>query len=144
MKISEVFDEWDKDSKIDWSNLGHESVRIPELHNKYYKVFLKESLRFKKMESDLKTLRFEKWEFYIQGPTKETQSKGWIFPSIGKILKNEVEMYINVDKEVVEATLQLAQQQEKVDLLESIIKNISNRTFYIKNAIDFLRFTNGQ
>jgi hypothetical protein len=34
-------------------------------------------------------------------------------------------------------------QQEKVDLLESIIKSIHNRGYQLKTALDFLRFTMG-
>jgi hypothetical protein len=39
--------------------------------------------------------------------------------------------------------LKIAVQQEKVDVLESIIKSIKDRGFQIKNAIEWERFKVG-
>jgi len=60
-----------------------------------------------------------------------------------KLLKNEVDVYIESDDLFIETTLKVAMQQEKVDYLERVIKSLDNRGFAIKNAIDFMRFTMG-
>ena len=39
MNINEIEDLWEKDSQIDPDNLHLESIKIPNLHSKYYKIY---------------------------------------------------------------------------------------------------------
>jgi hypothetical protein len=100
-------------------------------------------LRLRKYELDLKKLRLEKYEFYTQGPTEETHAKGWHLPPIGKVIKSEVNNYVDADDDIIQLTLKVGIQQEKIEMLESIIKSLTNRGFLIKSAIDFERFRTG-
>jgi hypothetical protein len=143
MKIESIFEQWDKDSQIDRTELGEESIKIPKLHHKYYKVFISERLLLRKLDADLKQLKLEKYEFYTQGPTKDQKEKGWELPARGLILKGDIPTYIDADKDIVELTLKIGYQQEKIELLESIIKSLVNRGFQIKAAIDWHKFTMG-
>ncbi len=143
MKIEDIVEMWTSDTKIDSTELASESLKIPTLHNKYYRVFLEERLRLKKMESEMKSLKLDKYEFYTLGPTKESHEKGWQLPAKGIILKHDIPMYMDADKDIIEMNLKVAYQNEKVELLETIIKSISNRNFIIKNAIDWNRFVMG-
>ena len=143
MKIESIFDEWEKDSQIDRTELGDEAVKIPKLHHKYYKVFVSERLLYRKLEADLKQLKLEKYEFYTQGPTKEQKDKGWELPARGLILKGDIPTYIDADRDIVELSLKIGFQLEKIELLESIIKSLTNRGFQIKSAIDWHKFTMG-
>lgn len=143
MKIEDIVEMWTSDTKIDSTELASESLKIPALHNKYYRVFLEERLRLKKMESEMKSLKLDKYEFYTLGPTKESHEKGWQLPAKGIILKQDIPMYMDADKDIIEMNLKVAYQNEKVELLETIIKSISNRNFIIKNAIDWNRFVMG-
>lgn len=143
MKLDSILELWAKDSRIDQTDILGESLKASELHSKYYKIYVNERLVLRNLELELKQLRLNKYEFYTQGPTKETEALGWKFPSIGKILKQEANNYIDADSDVVTLTLRVGMQQEKIELLESIIKNVSNRGFQIKNYIDWARFTNG-
>ena len=143
MKLEDIYAEWEKDSKIDPTELGSESIRIPELHNKYFKMFSNERLLLRKYEADMKSLKLDKYEFYTQGPTRESQEKGWTMPARGMILKQEMPMYMEGDRELIDMSLKIGYQQEKIELLESIIKSLTNRGFQIKAAIDWHRFTMG-
>jgi hypothetical protein len=60
-----------------------------------------------------------------------------------KLLKNEIETYIESDDKFIETNLRIALQEEKVHYIESIIRSINNRGFQIKNAVDWIRFKNG-
>jgi len=143
MKIEQIFEEWEKDATIDKTELGDESIKIPKLHHKYYRVFISERLLLRKLEADLKQLKLEKYEFYTQGPSKETKDKGWELPARGVILKSDLPTYIDADKDIVELTLKIGYQQEKLELLESIIKSLQVRGYQIKAAIDWTKFTMG-
>ena len=143
MKIESIFDEWEKDSHIDRTELGDEAIKIPKLHHKYYKVFISERLLLRKLDADLKQLKLEKYEFYTQGPTRDQKERGWELPARGLILKGDIPTYIDADKDIVELTLKIGYQQEKIELLESIIKSLVNRGFQIKAVIDWHKFTMG-
>lgn len=142
MKIEEIFKEWEQDSNIDHTELGRESLKIPKLHHKYYQIYIKEKLLLRKFEADLKQLKLDKYEFYTQGPHKETP-KDWQLPAIGKVLKNDVNTYMDADKEIIALSLKIGYQMEKIDLLDSIIKSIATRNFIIKNGIDWAKFQVG-
>ena len=143
MKLESIFELWETDSKISREVLDEESLKINTLHHKYHKIYTNERLLLRKYEMELKQLKLEKFEFYTQGPTKETVEKGWQLPPIGKVLKADASTYVDADKDIVELSLKIGIQHEKIELLESIIKSLMNRGFQIKNAIDWAKFQSG-
>lgn len=144
MNIEQIYAEWAIDSKIDPENLGNESLKIPQLHHKYYKILIKERLILKQKKYKHKQLFLEKYKFYTEGPTKEQHDLGWVLPAKGMILKNEVEKYLDADQDLIDSNLSCNFQEEKVELLVDIIKTLNARNFIIKNALDDRRFMNGE
>ena len=142
MTIEEIIAMWSEDSHIDPFNLGNESIAIPNIHNKYYKIFLAEKAQLFNLQKQYKQLRLSKYEFYTQGPSKD-QHRNWELPPIGKILKSEVNNYIEADPDISSLELRIKIQNEKVDFVESIIKSLKDRTFQIKAAIEYERFKMG-
>ena len=143
MKIEEIREAWDADSVIDKTEIGDESLRIPKLHAKYMRMLSDERLLLRKLESDLKVLRRDKYEFYTMGPTKEQKDLGWELPARGMVLKQDINIYMEADKQVVDLSLRIGMQQEKVEMLDSILRSIMNRGYQLKTALDFLKFTMG-
>ena len=39
MQLEAIYDEWKKDSEIDKTELGDESIAIPKLHHKYFQMY---------------------------------------------------------------------------------------------------------
>lgn len=143
MTLDEIFQEWEKDSDIDISNLQNESLKIPKLHHKYYRIFSNEKLVLKKMEYDMTELKRLKQDYYSGVMDYDTLKElGWS-PNPLKILRGDLQHYIQSDKDVIQRNLKISVQQEKVDLLTDIIKMIHNRNFTIKSSIDFQRFQSG-
>ena len=60
-----------------------------------------------------------------------------------KLLKADIDTYIEAEDDVIESSKIIALQEEKVSYLESIVKGLSTRGYLIKNAIDWKRFTEG-
>lgn len=143
MKLDEIQELWNTDVEISEHELDSESLKIPKLHSKYYNIYTKEKLLLYKLESELKFLKLEKYEFYSQGHTKETMEKGWIMPAKGVIIKSEIPIYMEGDKDIIDLNLRIAVQKEKTEFLESIIKSLNNRGFQIKSAIDFMKWKSG-
>jgi hypothetical protein len=143
MKLEDIYDLWSEDCVIDPTELKTESLNTSKLHNKYMKIYSSERLMLLKMESEMKVLKKEKFIFYVEGPSKESQEKGWIVPAKGMILKTEIPMYLEADNDIIAMSLRIGYQKEKVDTVESILKNLHNRGFAIKNAIEWHKFNNG-
>jgi len=143
MKIEEIFEHWEKDSQIDKTELGDAALNIPKLHHKYFQLLVNEKMQLRKLEAEFKRLKLDKYEFFTQGPNEETKDKGWKLPPKGMILKGDIPMYMEADEDIINISLKIGLQQEKVELLDSIIKTIINRNFVIRNAIDWQKFTMG-
>lgn len=143
MTLDEIHEQWSKDSKIDRDELADESIKIPQLHSKYLKMYSYERLRLKNIEFEYKALCKLKNEYYSGTIADEDlREKGWE-PNPLKILKSDIQMYIDADADVIELLQRKAMQQEKVDTIDNIIRSINTRGFQIKNAVDWIRFTNG-
>ena len=143
MKVEDIQAEWDKDCKLDETELGAESAKIPSLHNKYLKIFMAERLRLIQMKGSLKKTRRTLFEYYLGELDREELAELGREQFYKKLLKNEVDLYIDSDDALTEISLKVALQQEKVDYLESILKSINSRGFQIKNAIEWNRFIAG-
>lgn len=143
MLIDDILKEWDIDSKINTTELGNESTKIPQLHAKYYRWFVNERLTLRRLEAKMKQLKLDKYEFFTQGPNEESVDKGWKLPPKGMILKQDIPMYMEADKDIIELSLKIGYQQEIVEFLESIIKSFQTRGYNIKTAVDWNRFING-
>ena len=143
MQLDELFELWKKDSEIDRTELGEASTNIPKLHYKYYKLFAQERLKLRKLEAEYKALYKDKWE-YFQGNMSEEdlEANGWE-PNPLRILKSDLNTYIDSDTDIIKQTSKMDYQKEKIDFLESVIKTINIRGFHIKNAIDWEKFKVG-
>jgi hypothetical protein len=143
LNIEQIVSEWDKDSKIDETELSTESVKIPKIHNKYLKIFMGERVTLFKLKAEKNRVKKTLLEYYLGELDKHELEELGRDQFYKKLLKNEVDVYIESDDLFIETTLKVAMQQEKVDYLERVIKSLDNRGFAIKNAIDFMRFTMG-
>jgi len=143
VRIEEIVQEWSKDCEIDVTNVSVESASIAKMHNKYYQMYMQESMRLRKLKTDYKQLIKLKTEYYRGELTmEELREHGWE-PQPLKILKQDIPLYIDSDQEMIDTSLKIGMQEEKVDYLENIIKMISNRGFQIKTIIDWERFRTG-
>lgn len=136
MTVEDILSLWQKDSEIDKTELGDEAIKISKLLQKYYEIFINEKRILLKQEADFKTLKLEKYEFYTQGHNEETLEKGWELPAKGAIIKSEVPLYMEADKDLITMSLKIGNQKEKVEMLEFILKSLNNRGYNVRAAID--------
>ena len=143
MKFEEIQKLWTSDCPIDETELAQESVKIPQLHNKYLIFYSNEKLRLKTQRFEHSKLVKLKKEYYGgKMSQEELEAIDWE-PFQHKLLKADVEQYVDADDNVIESKKMLALQEEKVDYLEAIVKGLSTRGYLIKNAIDWKKFTEG-
>lgn len=144
MKYDEIVTLWNSDCIIDRANLSLAAIKIPQLHNKYFKLFSVERLNYKRHEESLKEIKRVKWEYY-QGTLDINViiENGWDQWQ-KKLLRTDIPLYVDADKDIINKKMQLAAAFEKVDLIESIIKQITSMQWIIKAAIDWERFQAGE
>ena len=144
MTLDDLRAELLKDMGLDETALDSESLRIPQLHGKYLNFLFDERLLLSKYEGDLARTTRVKWEYYT-GKMSEEQlaARGWE-PFNLKILRNDLDMYLNADTDIVKARQKMYYQKEKIGLLEEIVKELNNRHWKIRNAIEWRKFVNGQ
>ena len=126
--------------KINDVELDLESLKTQQLHNKYSKYHTKYKNLLKVAEQDLARIVREKWEYYTgKADPSVYQTK----PFNLKVLRQDVDKYIKSDSDVNKLEQKVTYIETTVDYLEKTLKIISNRTFTIKNAIDWKKFTSG-
>ena len=107
------------------------------------RLYSNEELRFKTQRFEHSKLVKLKKEYYGgRMSQEELEAVDWE-PFQYKLLKADVEQYVDADDNVIESKKILALQEEKVDYLEAVVKGLSTRGYLIKNAIDWKRFTEG-
>lgn len=143
MKLDEIQIMWERDAQIDRTELGEESLRIPQLHSKYFKIFSQERLTLRKLEGDYKRLYKDKYEWYNGSIAEETLQQYEWQPNPLKILRTDIPMHIDADGDIQNLQLKIEMQKEKVDFVENIIKSLTTRGYQIKGAIEWEKFKMG-
>ena len=141
MDLNELQNDVDRDLKIDDTELDLESIRTPQLHNKYLKLYTKYSLQLKITQDDYKILYRSKWEYYTGKADPDVYREK---PFDLKILKADVAIYLDSDKEIQELGQKEAYIQAVVTYLEKILREINNRNWTIRNTIEWKKFIHGE
>jgi antirestriction protein len=140
MNLDEIQLSWEEDSKIDEDNLHTESTKIPSLHAKYYRI-LNNILLMKKLEENkFKQIKKEKWQYYTGKADPEVYIEK---PFDHKVLRQDVDKYMDSDEDLIKVLNKIDYFQVMLSYLDSILKTINNRTFQIKNSIEWQKFIRG-
>ena len=132
---------WEEDVKIDPDNLHTESLKIPSLHAKYFQLYNTIFLLRKKAEQQRKNIRHERYEYFSGKASPEIYAEN---PFPKKIRdKDTMQKYLDADEKLSNTALKIDYYDTMLVYLESILKVIQNRTYQIKNAIEFMRFNSG-
>ena len=141
MNLDKIQEMWQRDSVIDPDNLHDESLNIPQLHSKYYTVYNTITLLREKAREQYNITRLERYNYY----TGKAPAEVYIEEPFGYKVreKDDIQRYMDADEKVQEIDLKIRYYDTSLKFLEEIIKNVSNRTFQIKNAIEWNKFQAG-
>jgi len=141
MNLDEIQEMWQRDSVIDPDNLHDESLKIPQLHAKYYTLYNTITLLREKARESHNKVRLERYQYYSGKASPEVYAEE---PFPLKIREKDVlQRYLDADERLTKIDLKVRYYDTMLKFLEEIIKTISNRTFQIKNAIEWHRFQAG-
>ena len=140
MDLEKLQEQADKDLKINDTELDLESLKTPQLHNQYMKHLTKYKLMLSRAETEYSILKKEKWEYYTGKADASVYAEK---PFDLKILRTDIDKYLDSDIDLQKQKQKVDYLSTTVDFLDRTIRQIGNRGFTIKNAIDWRKFTSG-
>src|SRR6056300_1002689 len=140
MDLEKLQEQADKDLKINDTELDLESLKTPQLHNQYMKHLTKYKLMLSRAETEYSILKREKWEYYTGKSDASVYAEK---PFDLKILRTDIDKYLESDEDLQRQKQKVDYLSTTVDFLDRTIRQIGNRGFTIKNAIDWRKFTSG-
>jgi hypothetical protein len=142
MKIETLLDLWTKESKIDDLYLDLEAAKVPSLHARFLTILSKERSKLRALETKRKGLIHTLTEYYrgnLNNP--EDLKRVDREPFKLTIIKEDQKRHIDADKELIALNMKIMYQQELVDVSSEIMKSINNRSFYLRDAIEWRKLT---
>lgn len=141
LDIETIQSMWEEDSKIDIDNLHTESLKIPSLHSKYFDLYNNILLLRKRAEQQKRNIRHQRYEYYSGKADPDVYIEN---PFPKKIRdKDTMQKYLDADEKLSNISLKVEYYDVMLHYIEDIIKQIHNRTYQIKNSIDYMKFQSG-
>lgn len=144
MKLEDLQVMWEQDAPINVTGLIDAAASVASLHAKYLKELSDARLRYRKAENSYNTMRRAKFRYYRGEMTREElESFGWDQYRGAKLLKNEMEEFLEGDADLNSLRDRIEYHKTVMLFLEQVIKSINSRTFDIRNLIEWQKFTHG-
>jgi len=143
-------EDWAEDSRVDFqfrnkeysADLGQLALDIPYQHNKYLNHYTDIQAVKTSLEFEIRKLIRDKREYYGGEADAKTYAKK---PFGGKIsTQDKMKVYVESDDEVINLEAKIKYLDQMLYWLDQVMKQISNRGFQIKSAIEWEKFINGQ
>ena len=141
MNLEQIQEMWEKDSRIDPDNLHDESLKIPQLHSKYYTLYNTITLLRERAKEQYSKVRLERYNYF----TGKAPAEAYIeepFPYKVRE-KDAIQRHLEADDKMNKVDMKIKYYDIMLKFLEEIIRNISGRTYQIKNAIEWNKFQAG-
>ena len=141
MNLEQIQEMWEKDSKIDPDNLHDESLKIPQLHSKYYTLYNTITLLRERAREQYSKVRLERYNYYTGKAPAEVYVEE---PFPYKVReKDAIQRHLEADDKMNKVDMKIKYYDIMLKFLEEIIIVVSNRTYQIKNAIEWNKFQAG-
>ena len=141
MNLEQIQEMWEKDSKIDPDNLHDESLKIPQLHSKYYTLYNTITLLRERAREQYAKVKPERYNYY----TGKAPAEAYIeepFPYKVRE-KDAIQRHLDADDKMNKVDMKIKYYDIMLKFLEEVIRAVSNRTYQIKNAIEWNKFQAG-
>ena len=98
MDLEKIQTMWEKDSKIDPDNLHEESLKIPQLHSKYYNSYNLTSILRENARINYDRLKLERYQFYTGKAPKEEYHKEQFYHKV--VGKDSIQRHMDADEKL--------------------------------------------
>ena len=149
-KFEQLKTDWTEDSHVDFqfknksytADLAQLALDIPFCHNKYLNHYTDISQIKTSLEFEIRKLVKEKREYY----GGEADARVYAEKPFGNSIKTSEKMkvYLESDDEIINLEAKIKYLDQMLYWLDQVMKQISNRGFQVKSAIEWEKFINGQ
>jgi hypothetical protein len=141
--IENILKMWETDAVIDQTEPSKELIKIPTLHSKYLGFLTKHKIASKKAHFDYLRMRKIKWEYFTgKLSQEELEEYGW--EPFQFALKSDISTYLEADKDLIKLLEKKVYHDETVSVIESIMNELKQRTWQLRDFISWEKFVNGQ
>ena len=121
--------------------LDTESLKIPQLHARYYNLYNTILLMRKRDEAVYTSSLLDRRKYYTGKAPADIYAQE---PFPYKVRdKDDLKLYLDSDEKLSKVKLKIEYYDTMLKYLEEILRQVSNRTYQIKNAIEWRRFSSG-
>ena len=122
MNLDEIQEMWQRDSVIDPDNLHDESLKIPQLHSKYYIIYNTITLLREKARETYNRVRLERYNYYTGKAPAEVYVEE---PFPYKVREKEaIQRYMDADERLNKIDLKIRYYDIMLKFLEEIQKEL--------------------
>ena len=149
-KFEQLKVDWAEDSHVDFqfknkqysADLAQLALDIPYQHNKYLNHYTDISQIKTSLEFEIRKLIREKREYY----GGEADAKVYAEKPFGSRIstQDKMKVYVDSDDDVINLEAKIKYLDQMLYWLDQVMKQISNRGFQVKSAIEWEKFINGQ
>ena len=143
MNLEKIEELWAKDAEKFFDHrdlpelLANDSMETPKLHAKYLQLHNEFKLMMSDAQTKYKKLYKDKWLYYNgKAPSSVYAEK----PFDLKVLKGDLDMFIDSDEDVCRAKQKIDYLETCINSIDRILKEIHNRGFAIKNTIEIVKY----
>jgi hypothetical protein len=126
--------------KIDITKLAIESAETPFIYSAKLNEYNEIIAKYKWVEMEYDSLYKDKFRYYLG---KAEPSVYLNNPLPEKVLKSDVQIYINADPEIINIKKKLIGFEIKEKSISLELKELSSRSFHIRNIIEWNKFQAG-
>jgi hypothetical protein len=137
--LEKILQESERSLHLDIHNLSEEIARAPLEISRWLGYHASFILKMKELDNLISSKYLKLFEYY-QGKTEATKTEK---PFPKKVLKSDVDLYINSDHEYQVLLLKREKLSIMAKVCEQTIKTLNSRSFDIKNYIEYEKFKNG-
>jgi hypothetical protein len=128
---------------MDQTEPSKELLKIPVLHSKYLNILTKHKIASKKAHFDYLRMRKIKWEYFTGKMSKEELDEyGW--EPFQFALKSDINTYLEADSDLIKLLEKKVYHEEAISVIESIMSELKQRTWQLRDFISWEKFVNGQ
>ena len=141
MNLDKIQEMWERDAVINPDNLHDESLKIPQLHSKYYTLYNTITLLRERAREQYSKVRLERYNYYTGKATAEVYAEE---PFPYKVReKDAIQRHLEAGDKMNKVDMKIKYYDIMLKFLEEVIRAVSNRTYQIKNAIEWNKFQAG-
>lgn len=122
-------------------DLASASISTPFIHNHLNVILLELGKQLNRKNREKEKLFKTKFEYYSGKAPPEVYKEN---PFPLKVLKTDLHIYLSSDEELSELTEEIEDLKVDIKFIEECLRACNQRSFQIKEAINFKKFMNGE